>query len=118
MNLFVRCFICGLFVFALSFFQNLSAQSRLPWSQDAYIAWEKEKPHPQKPNLHLVEIPIIFFQEFLSPQDGAVCRFRPTCSAYARSALRRYGFWKGLLLSADRLVRDNPFAQTEEDPLP
>lgn len=61
---------------------------------------------------------IAFFQQVLSPQDGPVCRFRPTCSAYGREAFRRHGFLKGLLMTTDRLVRDNPFNPPSVDPVP
>lgn len=33
------------------------------------------------------------------------CRFSPTCSHYSAEAVRRYGLWKGLRLTADRLNR-------------
>jgi uncharacterized protein len=47
-----------------------------------------------------------------------VCRYEPTCSLYGREAIARYGFPKGFLLAADRIVRCNPFARGGEDPVP
>ncbi len=46
------------------------------------------------------------------------CRFRPTCSAYGREAIARYGLPRGGLLAAGRLLRCHPFAQGGEDPVP
>ena len=46
------------------------------------------------------------------------CRFQPTCSAYSREAIRRYGFPKGVLLSAGRILRCNPFSAGGNDPVP
>ena len=46
------------------------------------------------------------------------CRFRPTCSAYGREAIRRYGLPKGAFLAASRIVRCNPFAKGGDDPVP
>ncbi|HEX7252236.1 MAG TPA: membrane protein insertion efficiency factor YidD [Thermoanaerobaculia bacterium] len=46
------------------------------------------------------------------------CRFQPTCSAYARGALARYGLPKGLLLATGRVLRCNPFAKGGVDPVP
>ena len=46
------------------------------------------------------------------------CRFQPTCSAYAREALARYGLPKGLLLATSRVIRCNPFSKGGVDPVP
>jgi uncharacterized protein len=46
------------------------------------------------------------------------CRFRPTCSAYGREAILRYGLPKGGALAATRILRCNPFAKGGEDPVP
>ena len=48
---------------------------------------------------------IRFFQEYISPADGARCRFSPTCSAYGHQAIHRHGPWLGLLMTTDRLMR-------------
>ena len=47
-----------------------------------------------------------------------VCRFEPTCSTYAIEALREHGFLKGMMLSAWRLLRCNPFFAGGLDPVP
>jgi uncharacterized protein len=46
------------------------------------------------------------------------CRFRPSCSAYGRAAVERYGVPKGLFLAAGRVLRCHPFAKGGEDPVP
>ena len=51
---------------------------------------------------------IRFYQTFISSQDGDNCPMRPSCSQFGFEALRRYGFFQGSLMTADRLVRDNP----------
>jgi putative membrane protein insertion efficiency factor len=46
------------------------------------------------------------------------CRFQPTCSAYARIAISRYGTPRGLVLATGRLLRCHPFAKGGVDPVP
>jgi putative component of membrane protein insertase Oxa1/YidC/SpoIIIJ protein YidD len=41
----------------------------------------------------------------------------PTCSAFGMQALGRYGALEGLLMTADRLLRDNPYARYPRMPL-
>ncbi|MBI3535064.1 MAG: membrane protein insertion efficiency factor YidD [Deltaproteobacteria bacterium] len=54
-----------------------------------------------------------FYRYFLSPVlhsafPGSGCRFRPTCSEYAKEAMLTHGFFKGLVLSFRRLVKCRP----------
>lgn len=49
---------------------------------------------------------------------GGRCRYYPSCSAYAEEALRDRGFVVGVLLSAWRLLRCNPFSQGGFDRVP
>lgn len=51
---------------------------------------------------------IRFFQKFISPYDGPKCGLRPTCSQYSQKAIGRYGFFKGWMMSSDRLLRCHP----------
>jgi hypothetical protein len=46
------------------------------------------------------------------------CRFKPSCSAYAITALRRYGALKGSWLAARRLARCHPWGGSGHDPVP
>lgn len=50
------------------------------------------------------------YQEAISPHDLPSCVFHPSCSNFALAALREFGSVKGYLLTADRLLRCNPFA--------
>ena len=46
------------------------------------------------------------------------CRFRPTCSAYGREAILRYGSPKGFALAGARILRCHPWAAGGQDPVP
>lgn len=46
------------------------------------------------------------------------CRFTPSCSAYAITALQRHGIIKGSWLSAKRLSRCHPWGGCGHDPVP
>ena len=48
----------------------------------------------------------------LVPQTiGGRCKYHPSCSQYALEALREFGFVRGSLLAAWRLLRCNPWSQ-------
>src|SRR5262245_44542941 len=46
------------------------------------------------------------------------CRFTPTCSAYGREAIARYGSPKGFALTAGRILRCHPWTKGGDDPVP
>ena len=46
------------------------------------------------------------------------CRYIPTCSEYAQTAIERYGALKGGRMAAWRILRCNPFSKGGYDPVP
>ncbi len=58
------------------------------------------------------------YQRLLSPLLGPRCRFYPSCSAYAVTALERYGPLRGTWLAARRLVRCHPWSDGGVDHVP
>lgn len=58
------------------------------------------------------------YQNYISPMLGPRCRYTPTCSAYAMTAIERFGVIKGTGLAMWRLLRCNPFSRGGYDPVP
>lgn len=54
----------------------------------------------------------------LKPWLGNVCRFEPTCSAYALDALERHGAAAGSYLVVTRIARCHPWCDGGVDPVP
>ncbi len=55
---------------------------------------------------------------WVSPLLPQRCRFYPSCSAYAMTALRQHGAARGSWLVLRRLVRCQPFCAGGYDPVP
>lgn len=62
--------------------------------------------------------PIELYRRILSPLKPQMCRFHPTCSAYASEAVLRHGILRGSALAAWRVLRCHPFARGGHDPVP
>lgn len=58
------------------------------------------------------------YKRFVSPLLPPACRFEPTCSVYAMSAIDKYGVGRGSWLAFRRLMRCHPFHAGGWDPVP
>jgi putative membrane protein insertion efficiency factor len=80
------------------------------------------RPVPRQASARLAVASIDLYRAALAPalsKSGlARCRFTPTCSAYGREAIARYGSPRGFILAAGRLLRCHPWAKGGEDPVP
>ena len=58
------------------------------------------------------------YKRLVSPLLGVHCRFEPTCSEYARGALREHGGLRGGWLAIRRVGRCHPWGGSGYDPVP
>ena len=62
---------------------------------------------------------IRFYRRCISPRKGKPsCRYIPTCSSYALTAVERYGAVRGGGMAVWRVLRCNPFSKGGYDPVP
>ena len=108
-NFFVT-FILSCIIFAFLPCSFLHAD---PWGKDANLAERKGKSltsaTPCKTLLFgpFGEKLIAFHQTVISPADGPRSHFIPSSSQYTLNAMRKYGFFKGVSMGCDRLMREN-----------
>jgi len=58
------------------------------------------------------------YRTVISPLYGEVCKYYPSCSAYAVGAVQQHGLLKGSALTAARLARCHPWARGGVDDVP
>ena len=112
---YILCFLTLVFIFPLT--PPVAATSTLwgPWDKDKIYeqAIIQSQPHPNRETVFnkLTTFPtqllITFFQKVISPVDGPTCDFYPTCSAYARQALKKHGLFIGLAMANERANRNH-----------
>jgi putative membrane protein insertion efficiency factor len=69
---------------------------------------------PANTVIFLIEL----YRTYVSPTRMPVCRFTPTCSEYAVTALRTRGLFVGLVLTVVRLAKCAPWHPGGWDPVP
>lgn len=85
-----------------------------PWSvsSDAPVTTEitgfNREARPKAHGSSTATLFFSFYSEYISPLDGATCRYYPTCSHYTETSIEKYGSIKGILMGFDRLIRCHP----------
>jgi len=63
---------------------------------------------------------INIYQKYFSPIIsfyGVHCKYKPTCSEYAKQAILKHGVLHGIFLSIKRFFKCNPFSKGGYDPV-
>ena len=66
----------------------------------------------------LLMLPIAGYRRFVSPLLLPRCRFAPSCSEYALTAVAEHAAARGLWLAVKRIARCHPFHPGGYDPVP
>jgi putative membrane protein insertion efficiency factor len=67
---------------------------------------------------HLLIALLKAYRLVISPLYGNVCRYYPSCSAYALQAVQTHGAARGSWLAGRRLLSCHPWARGGYDPVP
>lgn len=70
------------------------------------------------PITYLLIAVIYLYKICLSPFLGDNCRFQPSCSTYAITALKNFGLIKGVYLAVKRISRCRPNGKSGYDLVP
>ncbi|MFD1341066.1 membrane protein insertion efficiency factor YidD [Litorisediminicola beolgyonensis] len=70
------------------------------------------------PAAHALSLLVKAYRATFSPFVGHNCRFHPSCSAYALTALSRHGAMKGGWLALRRILRCHPWGGSGVDEVP
>lgn len=72
--------------------------------------------------VRVLALPLVWliraYQLVISPLLGPTCRYYPSCSAYALTALQRFGLFRGTWLATRRLCRCHPWSAGGVDHVP
>lgn len=64
-------------------------------------------------------VPILrLYRAVISPLYGDVCRYYPSCSAYALGSIQQHGVIKGVFMGTLRIARCHPWAAGGVDDVP
>jgi len=88
---------------------NIYSFAEEPWGLDSDILQaDVARMQSCKPGLMVSfgEVMIHFHQNVISPADGPRSNFTPTSSQYTLDAIRKYGFFQGVIMGCDRLMRE------------
>lgn len=79
-----------------------------PWGKDAKLLEPPPSEQPEPTTTAKVGIALVrFHQTVISPADGPRSHFVPCSSTYTLRAMKKHGFFKGVMMGCSRLMREN-----------
>ena len=92
---------------AIASFSNLLAEDRMkgPFTQSGTV---NPTPYYQTSTVKFIwKSAIHLYSSTLSPADGPRSPSYPTSTTYGKQAIQKYGFFTGVILTADRLIHES-----------
>jgi putative component of membrane protein insertase Oxa1/YidC/SpoIIIJ protein YidD len=96
---------------AIASFSNLQAEDRMkgPITKSGTLT---PTPYYQTSTVKFIwKSAIQLYSSTLSPADGPRSPSYPTSTAYGKQAIQKYGFFTGVILTADRLIHESDVHQ-------
>ena len=81
---------------------------------NAFLAWDPLLLIPRDAAIAVLTA----YRAVISPIYGEVCKYYPSCSAYAVGAIQQHGAVRGSFLAVARIGRCHPWAQGGIDDVP
>jgi putative component of membrane protein insertase Oxa1/YidC/SpoIIIJ protein YidD len=78
--------------------------------QLAFISKGKSLMSKINPIIIFLKGAMLFYQNVISAQLSKECPYEITCSNFSKQSIKKFGFVKGVFISADRLTRCNRIA--------
>ena len=72
-------------------------------------------PYETNPAKLILNSGLRLYQTLISPAQGDVCNFSPSCSHFAQESIDKHGILWGTFMASDRLLRCNPWAYESFD---
>lgn len=76
----------------------------------AWDDWPDYQQHmsalPDQPGQNIGGWLAAFYRDHISPVDGSRCPSMPSCSSYSTRAFQKHGFFKGWVMTVDRLFHE------------
>jgi putative membrane protein insertion efficiency factor len=69
-----------------------------------------QQPYQTNPVKIITTTTFNLYRTLISPSQGDVCNFSPSCSHFATESIEEHGVLWGSLMATDRLLRCNPWA--------